>query len=122
MYSLKTLLPLALAALPLLSGLARADDSGIDADCKHNNDAGRWRDSDSPAGRIEALCYEGLRDGSYQEHGLCYQAEVGYMCVEGDLRNGCACAIEAAQEWQSWHGDWFLWSAVTCGDITITIE
>ena len=79
--------------------------------CDHNNDAGRWRDSESPSGRIAILCGSG---------GGCYQAEAGLMCVQGDL-NQCGCAVAAATDWQSWHGDWFLWSAVTCSGLSITI-
>jgi hypothetical protein len=82
-----------------------------DCNCIHNNDAGRWRDTDTPDDRLAALCGSG---------GGCYQAEAGTMCVEGDLSQ-CNCAIAAAGDWQSWHGDWFLWTAVTCGSLSITI-
>ena len=85
--------------------------SARDCSCEHNNDAGRWRDSSDPAGRLADLCSNG---------GGCYQAEAGRMCVSGDL-NKCGCAVQAASEWQSWHDDWFLWSAITCGGLTITI-
>lgn len=81
--------------------------------CKHNNDAGRWRDALSPNDRIAELCSKG-RAG-------CWDGERGKMCISGNLAAGCACAISAAARWQSHHGDWFLWSAVSCGDFTVTI-
>ena len=81
-------------------------------DCTHNGDAGRWNDSDAPNDRIAAICAQG---------GGCYQAQAGLMCVNGDLSQ-CSCAVSAASQWQSWHGDWFLWSAISCGGLSVTIE
>ncbi|KAK4232973.1 hypothetical protein C8A03DRAFT_39354 [Achaetomium macrosporum] len=72
--------------------------------CFHNNDAGRWDDRLDPAGRIADLCSVG---------GGCYQAAIG--------RIQCACATQAGKDWQSWHGNWFLWTAVTCGGLSVTI-
>jgi len=80
--------------------------------CYHNNDAGRWRDgSESPASRIDILCFSG---------GGCYEAELGDMCISGD-KTQCPCAASAAANWQSFHDDWFLWSAITCDGLSITI-
>ena len=81
-------------------------------ECYHNNDAARWVDSESPASRLNILCFSG---------GGCYQAEVGNMCVIGDVGNQCGCAVSAAANWQSLHDDWFLWSAITCDGLSITI-
>ncbi|KAK4106666.1 hypothetical protein N658DRAFT_394640, partial [Parathielavia hyrcaniae] len=72
--------------------------------CHHNNDAGRWDDPMDPAGRVADLCSRG---------GGCHQAAIGRMCVSGDMGQ-CGCATQAAQDWQSWHNNWFLWTAVTC--------
>jgi hypothetical protein len=84
-----------------------------DCNCVHNGDAGRWRDSDTPAARLAEICHD-------NPGGYCYQAEAGKMCVAGDY-NQCDCAVQMAANWQSWHGDWFLWSAITCGGLSITI-
>ncbi|KAM0689940.1 hypothetical protein Q7P36_008706 [Cladosporium allicinum] len=81
------------------------------ASCSHNNDAGRWDDPLAPADRLADLCGHG---------GGCYQAKIGHMCVEGNL-NQCGSAVVAAKDWQSWHGNWFLWSAITCDGLSITI-
>ncbi len=80
--------------------------------CYANEDAARWDDSDAPADRLEAMCAQGVS---------CYQANIGLMCVDGDLSQ-CGCAVEYANAWQSWHGDWFLWSAITCDGLSLTIE
>jgi hypothetical protein len=82
-----------------------------DCGCFHNGDAGRWDDSMDPAGRLTALCRAG---------GGCYQAAIGRMCVTGDLSR-CDCAEQVAADWESWHGNWFLWTAVTCGGLSVTI-
>ena len=100
---------LAFLLMPFLVSSAYAQ-----CDCIHNGDAGRWNDSDAPNDRIAALCAEGGDGG-------CYQAQAGLMCVRGDVSQ-CGCAVSAASQWQSWHGDWFLWSSVTCSDLYITIE
>lgn len=90
---------------------------GIHAQCNcvHNGDAGRWRDSDSPAGRLTQLCPQ-----TSVTSPNCYSAEKGTMCTTGD-RSQCNCADEAAANWQSWHGDWFLRTIITCGNGAITI-
>ncbi|RYO90469.1 hypothetical protein DL766_004251 [Monosporascus sp. MC13-8B] len=113
-----------LLAVVLPSALAmpaQVDDSNDTAvavapamacDCRHNNDAGRWRDPEmGPSGRLAWLCSQG---------GGCHTAQRGRMCVSGDL-NQCGCATQSARDWESWHGDWFLWSSVTCGRLSVTI-
>lgn len=79
--------------------------------CSHNNDAGRWDDDMKPSDRLDYLCYH---------NGGCWDARIGRMCVNGDLSN-CLAAGTAARQWESWHGNWFLWSAITCGGISVTI-
>jgi hypothetical protein len=75
---------------------------------RNTDDAGRWRDSKSPADRLVELCKQG--DG---EH--CWQAEVGRMCVTGrGNENFCNYVWGWAGREQSWHGDHFLWSDITC--------
>ncbi|KAG4028587.1 hypothetical protein MFRU_020g00300 [Monilinia fructicola] len=90
----------------LLSGLAIAD-----CNCSHNNDAGRWIDSHSPAAEVINLV---------NANGGCYTATVqGHMCVTisgsgDDANNVRGCLQEVSADWQSYHGDWFLWTAITC--------
>lgn len=98
---------LAFFLLPFLVSSAYAQ-----CNCNHNGDAGRWNDSDAPNDRIAALCAQG---------GGCYQAQNGLMCVSGDFSQ-CGCAVSAASQWQSWHGNWFLWTSVNCSSLNITIE
>ena len=75
---------------------------------KNTNDAGRWEDSKNPADRFVDLCKQG--NG---EH--CYQATQRKMCVSGP---GDAAFCDYVWGWagsqQSFHGDWFLWSDITC--------
>ncbi|KAI0849116.1 hypothetical protein F5Y00DRAFT_261932 [Daldinia vernicosa] len=83
-------------------------------DCHHNNDAGRWKGSQTPSSAIAELCKEG---GACKENG-----HGARLCVLGDISQ-CLCAVEAAESWQSKHGgDWFLWSGVNCGDLTVTMN
>ncbi|OAQ63714.1 alpha-galactosidase [Pochonia chlamydosporia 170] len=82
-----------------------------DQTCQHNNDAGRWKSELKPSDRLRELCSSG---------GGCYRAEKGYMCVTGDL-NQCDRAVNSAREWESQHGDWWLWSIVSCGGLRVTI-
>ncbi|KAI1370410.1 hypothetical protein F4677DRAFT_465484 [Hypoxylon crocopeplum] len=95
--------------LALFSGL------GVMAqcDCHHNNDAGRWKGSQTPADAVMELCQEG---GTCKENG-----QGARLCVVGDVSQ-CLCAHEAAYNWQSKHGDWFLWSGINCGDLTVTMD
>ena len=99
---------LSTTAAVLLFGFASAQ-----CDCRHNGDAGRWRDALSPADRVRDIC---TRDNLG-----CHDAERGRMCVTSPNRNQCSCAIEAANSWQSWNSDWWLWSSITCGDLSVTI-
>lgn len=94
------------AAAFMLLGIASAQ-----CNCVHNGDAGRWEDSLDPASRLGDLCKKG---------GGCHQATKGRMCVSGDLGK-CTCAVDSAKAWQSWNQDWWLWSAITCDGLSITI-
>ncbi|EJD34841.1 hypothetical protein AURDEDRAFT_130949 [Auricularia subglabra TFB-10046 SS5] len=89
--------------------------------CAHNNDAGRWIDVNSPAAEAAILIDAG---------GGCYQATTqGHMCVSFTNADQAVkdCLAEEADNDQSFHGDWFLWSAITCTDgdshaqLTITV-
>jgi hypothetical protein len=80
--------------------------------CRHNNDKGRWDDTYDPAGRVDDLCTKG---------GGCWQGKAGRMCVIGDTSQ-CRCAFDTAKEEQNWDKNWWLWSAITCGDrLSITL-
>lgn len=75
---------------------------------QNTNDAGRWNDALSPADRLLELCK--LGDG---EH--CHQAIKGKMCVSGPRSEAfCNFVWGWAGSQQSWHGDWFLWSDISC--------
>ncbi|KAF2136659.1 uncharacterized protein K452DRAFT_237126, partial [Aplosporella prunicola CBS 121167] len=70
--------------------------------------AGRCKDIHSLSGEALELANAG---------GGCYQATVqGRMCLSftniNDAVKDCLANEAAAQE--SYHGDWFLWTAVTC--------
>ncbi|KAI1799484.1 hypothetical protein F4811DRAFT_543562 [Daldinia bambusicola] len=82
-------------------------------ECHHNNDAGRWKGKQTPADAVLELCKTG---GSCKTNG--YGAR---LCVVGDVTQ-CLCAVEAAKNWQSKHGDWFLWSGINCGELTVTMD
>ncbi|EJD43291.1 hypothetical protein AURDEDRAFT_125994 [Auricularia subglabra TFB-10046 SS5] len=79
-------------------------------DCSHNNDAGRWKDVNSPAAAAVPLINNG---------GGCYRATVqGNMCISFTNANQAVkdCLEQEAVNDQSYHGDWFLWTAITCND------
>ena len=68
--------------------------------CQDNGVGDRWEDDMDPVGRITELCARG---------GGCYQAQIGRMCVNGDLRD-CSCAISTARDLQhlDQDGNWWL--------------
>lgn len=110
------------AGILLLSGLcaastipdasARAAELDTrDCGCSHNNDAGRWDDDLKPSDRLNYLCKTG---------GGCWNAKIGKMCVTGNLGD-CDCAVDSARNWESWHGNWFLWSSIVCGGLGVSI-
>jgi hypothetical protein len=85
--------------------------------CSHNNDAGRWVDGgNSPASDAFTLINNG---------GGCFTAATqGVMCISfnnptQDIKN---CLGQEAANQQSQHGDWFLWSAITCTDGSATAQ
>lgn len=78
--------------------------------CQNNNDAGRWIDSNSPGAKAATLIDNG---------GGCYDATVqGHMCVTLTAANDALkdCLSDKAINDQSYHGDWFLWTSITCED------
>ncbi|KAK0755697.1 hypothetical protein N5P37_011753 [Trichoderma harzianum] len=80
--------------------------------CSHNNDAGRWGTDGTPATAISNLCQQG---------GGCATGNGGgQLCISGDFGQ-CGCAVNFANQQQSQHGDWFLWSSITCGGMSITM-
>lgn len=100
-YQFTTLLAMAITSIGLAS-----------AQCSHNGDAARWVDNNSPAAVVSNLCNSG---------GGCFKASgQGTMCINGDLSQCPALEQEASND-QSYHGDWFLWSAITCGSLSMTI-
>ncbi len=68
-------------------------------------DAGRWEDSQSPSGRLDEMCRT-------NQH--IYQGQKGTMVLSNINSSDCGAAISYAKEQESWHGDWFLWSHITC--------
>lgn len=96
-----TLTPLVLA---LAAKLASA------CSCTHNGDAGRWIDSNSPGAVASNLASAG---------GGCQTATVqGAMCVTFTGANAAIekCMADYAVDATSYHGDWFLWTAIQCTD------
>lgn len=77
--------------------------------CNHNNDAGRWKDNDSPAAVADSLI---------QDNGGCYKATTqGRMCIAFTNGNDAVkqCLEETVANEQSKFDDWFLWTSITCG-------
>ncbi|KAI0169548.1 hypothetical protein GGR52DRAFT_573612 [Hypoxylon sp. FL1284] len=98
----------ALSLVSLLPTLALGDCS-----CHHNNDPGRWGSETVPADVVADLCKSG---------GTCEEGPKARLCAVGDVGQ-CLCAMHAATDWQSKHGgDWFLFSGMNCGDLTITMD
>ncbi|KAK4445654.1 hypothetical protein QBC34DRAFT_428830 [Podospora aff. communis PSN243] len=86
-------------SLAALLALGPASTLAVDCNCKHNTDAGRWKDSQfSPSKAVEFLnkgnggCYEGSGQGK--------------ICVYYSGSDG--------GEEESHHGDWFLWTNSEC--------
>ncbi|GIZ37465.1 hypothetical protein CKM354_000091000 [Cercospora kikuchii] len=79
--------------------------------CARNNDAGRWVDSRySPADAVDTLTASGQ----------CIKAETqGNICVNGDASK-FGCLRQFARQEQSYHGDWFLWTAIQCEGLDLT--
>ncbi|KAG6356908.1 hypothetical protein INS49_014783 [Diaporthe citri] len=78
--------------------------------CSHNNDAGRWKDVNSPAGAAAILA---------SKNGGQYDAKTqGHMTIRftniNDNVKGCISATAANE--QSYHRDWFLWTVIHCED------
>ncbi|KAG4442781.1 hypothetical protein IFR05_001727 [Cadophora sp. M221] len=85
-------------------------------DCTHiGGDSGRWVDRLSPSQAVKEM--NPNPDGSLK----CYTASVqGTICINGDAGQ-YSCMYEYAESQQSYHGDWFLWSFITCGGMTLRI-
>ncbi|KAI1776214.1 hypothetical protein F4818DRAFT_440581 [Hypoxylon cercidicola] len=99
------------ATVALFTTLTAAASCGH---CTHNNDAGRWADSEKPADVIHRICQEG---------GTCERSRGNAkLCAVGDTSE-CICAEEMAGEWQSkYGGDYWLWSSITCGELVISMS
>lgn len=69
-------------------------------------DAGRWRDSMDPAGRIKDMCSKAI---NY------YRAQEGTMILVNRNDSDCSDLVNYAKQQESWHSDWFLWSEIECG-------
>lgn len=93
---------------PYLSSMAHAQFG-----CIHSGDAGRWTDNDDPATRLADMC---------ARHYTTYQAQNGRMVIQNMNTNDCNNAIGFAKNQQSWHGDWFLWNEITCGNMKVYIQ
>ncbi|KAH6867672.1 hypothetical protein BKA70DRAFT_1132938 [Coprinopsis sp. MPI-PUGE-AT-0042] len=77
--------------------------------CTNNNNPGRWRDGRSPAGAVDVLT----------QANPCYRASgQGYLCATGNW-NDYDCLKKYAHEQESWHQDWFLWSRINCGGMSL---
>lgn len=78
--------------------------------CAHNNDAGLWKDVNSPAGAAAILVSKngGQYDAKTQGHMI-----IRFTNINDNIK-GCISATAANQ--QSYHRDWFLWSFIHCED------
>ena len=90
---------------------------GVSADCSciSNTDAGRWKDSRSP---VNALRY--MQTSSYNGDYVYYTADTqGILTVYGGTIDDFNCLVNFADGAQSYHGDWFLWTSITCNNQNI---
>ncbi|KAI7778762.1 hypothetical protein LA080_001829 [Diaporthe eres] len=78
--------------------------------CAHNNDAGLWRDVNSPAGAAAILVSR--NGGQYNANGQGHMV-IHFTSINDNIK-GCISATAA--NWQSYHRDWFLWSVIHCED------
>jgi hypothetical protein len=78
--------------------------------CSHNNDAGRWNDGNSPAGAVAILVSKG--GGTYDAKGQGHMSLTFSKINEGIK----GCISSTAANWQSYHGDWFLYTVIHCED------
>ena len=93
----------------LVSAVAAMASVSSACNCSHNSDAGRWKDTKSdPVGVVRSLLAAG---------GGCQNGDgQGRLCV-GLQNNNAAlrdCIAGYAQGQQSYHRDWFLWTAIDC--------
>ncbi|KAI1402973.1 hypothetical protein F4819DRAFT_257264 [Hypoxylon fuscum] len=117
-FTIATVFGLLLAA-PLNAAPSPADsvrrDIGPDCNCQHNNDAGRWKDGgNTPAYAVSQICGSSTGTGCYTASGQ------GKLCIQGDVEQ-CQCIEDASTTWQSQHGDWFLWTAITCNGLSLSM-
>jgi hypothetical protein len=97
----KSILAASLAVMVFISCSA-----GAIAGCNRvTGDAGRWRDSSDPAGRIQDMCVRGINF---------YEAQAGKMIFQGRNGTDCGDLVAYAKGQESWHFDWFLWSEISC--------
>lgn len=78
--------------------------------CSHNNDAGRWKDVNSPAGAVAILVSR--NGGQYNANGQGHMA-IHFTNINDNIK-GCISATAANE--QSYHRDWFLWTVIHCED------
>lgn len=85
--------------------------------CTHNSDAGRWIDNKyDPFGAVKKLQ---LNDNGDRK---CLSATTqGIMCLKGDY-NEESCLKNSIKDWQSYHGDWFIWTRIDCGNLRFTLQ
>jgi len=68
-------------------------------------DQGRWRDPMSPSGRIDDMC---VRQQDF------HQGQEGKMIFLNRDGTDCGDLLNFAKQNESWHGDWFLCSEISC--------
>ncbi|KAH8770867.1 hypothetical protein F5883DRAFT_642825 [Diaporthe sp. PMI_573] len=78
--------------------------------CSHNNDAGRWKDVNSPAGAAAILV---SRNGGQYDANVQGHMTIRFTNINDNIK-GCISATAANE--QSYHGDWFLWTVIHCED------
>lgn len=85
--------------------------------CTHNSDAGRWIDeTQDPYGAVNDIHLPNkttrvCTSGSTQR----------FMCLEGDPTME-KCLKDTVRSWQSYHGDWFIWTRIDCGGLHFTLQ
>jgi hypothetical protein len=95
----------------LLTTLLALAPAALACGCERNSDAGRWKDTSySPSHVVDNLS---------DQNGGCYSGSgQGKICVKytGGGEGIKTCVRQYVQKEQSHHGDWFLWTSITCND------
>jgi hypothetical protein len=104
--------------LTTLLALAPTGTLAADCSCKHNTDAGRWKDNTySPSAVLGFLnkqnggCYEGSGQGK-----ICvfYSGDNGGEVKEPFKQKIHDCVFDFSKKEESYHNDWFLWTNSEC--------